>query len=125
MGVKIVDDEVPTLDHGICGNHGLNMVQEIGFLAGGTTERCDDVAAGHIAAQDENTGAVTNVFKLNTLNLSRPQRQTRILALQRLNTRHFIGADDALTLLGQDKSIAVQLADVFDLGIEVGIIRRC
>lgn len=125
MGVKIVDDEMPTLDHGICGNHSLNMGQEIGFLASGTTERCDDVAAGHIAAQDENTGAVTNVFKLNTLNLARRQGQTRILTLQCLDTRQFIGTNDALTLFCQDERIAVQLTNVFDLGVKVGIMRRC
>ena len=124
MGVKVVDDEVPTLNHQVCGNHSLNVGQKVGFLSSWTTERSDDVTASHIAAQDENTGAVTDVFKLNALNLARRQGQTRVLVLQGLNTRHFIGADDALTLLCQAERIAVQLANVFDLGVKVGIMRR-
>jgi hypothetical protein len=96
VDVQVVYHEVPARGRGVGGGHPSEVVQEIGFRAGRSTRRRDEVAAGDIAAEDERAGAVTDVLELAALGLSRRQRQIGMLALECLYARQLVGARDPL-----------------------------
>ena len=64
MGVEIVADDMPTRGLWGGGDHGLQMRQEIGLGARGSTSRGQDLSGDDIAAHDKGTGAMAD--KLST-----------------------------------------------------------
>src|ERR1051325_9184204 len=81
-----------------------------------------DLARGHDERSDQAAGAMADVFVLAFFGFARLERNRGMLSLENLHAGLFVGADDQLAVLIQDRSLDVQLADVLSFGVEVGIV---
>src|SRR5512135_2080134 len=109
MGVEIITDNVPADGLGIGGYHRLQMGQEIGFCACGSTGRSHDLAAGNIPAHNQGTCAMAYILKFAPLDKARSQGQSWVLALKRLDSSQLIGTHCPLSLLSQDRGLLIHL----------------
>jgi hypothetical protein len=66
----------------------------------------------HIQIDDERLGAVPNVLILAPLHFARSHRQSRVFALQCLNTAQFVDAHHAFPVPGQFRRLTIQAIDV-------------
>ena len=71
VGVEVVDDEVPARGGRVGRDDALDVGEEVGLGAGRAAGRGDDLAGGHVAAEDEGAGAVADVLELPPLDLAR------------------------------------------------------
>ena len=85
MNVEVVTNEVPASGLGIGRHDGLHMGQKIVLGARRAGVGSQQLSRHHIPTENEGPCAVARVFKLTPLHFSRNQRQSWVLALQRLN----------------------------------------
>ena len=86
MNVESVQHEMPTQDLWVGSHDGLDMGEEIGFRARGAVRRCNHLTGHDITAEDERSGAVPYILKLDPFDLIRRHGQTRVFIFQRLHT---------------------------------------
>src|SRR6266853_1301342 len=115
MRVQPVTDDMPATGLQIGGDHGLQMRQEIGFGASGSTGRSQDAACYDIAADDEGARAMPHILKFSPLDLAWSQRQARMLAFEGLHSRQLVGTHGLFSLLGSLRRLFIHGADGFDL----------
>src|SRR5688500_13377264 len=121
VGVEVVGDDVPA-GGGRVGRHdGPEVGQEVGLGPGRPGMRGEDPAGGDVAAEDERAGAVADVLELAALHLARGERQAGVLALERLDAGQLVGAHAPLAAFGERRGLAVEGADIGDLGVELWI----
>jgi hypothetical protein len=100
MNVEVVTNEVPASGLGIGRHDGLDVGQKIVLCTRGSSVRSEQLSGHHIPTENEGTSAVARVLKLAPLHFSKSQRQSWVLALQRLNPGQFIGTHRPLPLPG-------------------------
>src|SRR6266567_3143520 len=95
----------------------LSHVQdEIGFGAGRSQRRRQQLAGDHVEVADQGQRAVTNVLELPAFRLARLHRQGDSRTLQSLNAGHFVDADRVRVRLGiQAGRLLIAVAHRLDL----------
>src|SRR6266545_2000221 len=91
----------------ILGNGVGNMPDEIVLLAGWPQRHLPDLAGCDLEADDCALSAVADVLELAPLDQPWPHRFGRGFALQRLNTRQFVGAHDMHAQAMQQRGVGV------------------
>ena len=122
MDVQVIDAKVPAHHCRVGSDHPLHVRQEIGLRARGRVARGQDLPGHHVAAEDEGTGAVSDVLELDAFHLAGCHGQARMLSLQRLHTAQFIAGHHSFPLFDQGRCLPIQRTEVADLDLEVGVI---
>lgn len=121
MGVQVVEDPMAALLVGELRRDVGQMGSEID--AGARHAQIPhDLAGGDDERGDQATGAVADVFVFASFGFARFDQDRGMFSLKDLHAGFFVGADDQLAMLMQDRSLDIQLADVLGLGVEVGIV---
>src|SRR6266566_8176629 len=100
------------------------MGQEIGLCARGASGRGQQLARDDIAAQEKAARAMTDILELAPLHFTGSQRQSWMLALQRLHASQLVSAHAHFALLCQLWGLLIQATDGFDRFLLVRILRR-
>lgn len=113
MCVELIDDKDPTTV-GICLDRLFDVSGKILFISGMANGRRDDLAGCHIEVGGKTLCAIADVFELDTLRLSRRQRQGGMGTLQSLNSGLLIGTDGVDSLFPELLSLPVNPTDGID-----------
>src|SRR6266545_4280689 len=100
MNVEIVGNEMPLRGLWLGDDTAANVLQKILFGAGRIGGTGSQLTRGDIEIEHKSERTVSNIFKFASSYFAGQHRQIRVLALQRLNARHFIGTFNALALFG-------------------------
>src|SRR6266568_1791141 len=100
------------------------MGQEIGLCARGASGRGQQLARDDIAAQEKAARAMTDILELAPLHFTGSQRQSWMLALQRLHASQLVGAHGLFALLCQLRCLLIQATDRFHRFLLVRICWR-
>jgi hypothetical protein len=84
---EVVTDKVPASRLRIGRHDGLHMGQKIFFCTRRSGVGSHQLSCHHITAENKGTGAVALVFKFAPLHFARSQRQSWMLAFERLHPR--------------------------------------
>ena len=124
MGIKLISNEydlgvrTETVD-GTC-----DVQSEVSFGACGTNRRLEDLAGGDIEICDQALRTVANIFKLTKFDATTLHRASRSCALQRLDAGLFVGTENMGPGGLQVARLAIQIAKLSDLFVELcGIFR--
>lgn len=112
--VELIDHECPG-GVGIGVDGLLNVGGEVLLCSSRSDARTDDFTRDHVEVREQAQGAVTLVFKLDTLGHAGPCRLRWVDAFERLDACLLVGADDVTPLLGQLRRICICLAHLTDV----------
>src|SRR6185295_1584442 len=124
MGIQIIHYDMPARRTWVAPYHPLKMRQEIGFSTGWACRWRQKLATGYIAAQDKRARTMPNILELASLDFARCQGQIFLLALQGLDTSHFVGRDHPFSPFSQGWGLPVHSAYISNLGVEPIIYGR-
>src|SRR5450755_970652 len=123
MDIEVITDDVPTGDRGISGDDGLDMGQEIFFGARGTTKGGDKLSRHDIATQDKATRTMTFILEFASLHMTWCQRESGMLAFERLHASQLVGTDGTFTLLSDNWGLLIHPTDRSDGRVFLWVLR--
>jgi len=113
VDIEMIGDEGPVSER-VGGDSLGNMGREIVLGAGRTNGWGDDLTGDDVQISNQGLGTMPNILEFDPGHRARFHGQGRIFTFQGLDTRHFIGTQDVLALLGQDRRCSVQVAQCHD-----------
>lgn len=124
MNIEIVHHEMPARHLRIDLYRADNVGGKVCFGARGAAGRRLYLPGDDIEIHDESQRAMPDVFMFAAGDLSQLHRQARILALQSLDARHFIGGKRPFAAFGPLARLRISLADVLRSRLPQWIGRR-
>ena len=115
MDIQIIQDHVPLRRRGRASNQTLEMRQGILLGAGWSPRWLDDVSGHDIKIDEPGQRAMPDVLEFASQHMTGLHGQVGMLALERLDTGQFIGADAAYPAFGPFGGLGIHLTPLDNL----------